>query len=462
MSRLLASWLFDGARRWPTQCALLTPRRAWSYRELAAFAAHRAALLRSAARDPTTGALVCAADADELALAVVACAAAGVALLPLDPRTATQVFPRLQALAGGRLRWLPTLPPTALANAPPSAVGSPEEVACLIATSGSEGDAKVVMLTDANLEAAVAAANARLSLRAGDRWLACLPLHHIAGLSIVYRCLRAGATAMVHDGFSAGAVWLALQSHPVSHLSLVPVMLARLLEVAASARPPATLRHVLVGGAALSRPLFERALAAGWPICPTWGMSESAAQAATRVNAGSDWQVGQVGLLLGGLEARVAADGRIHLRGPQLMAGYLNREWLPGQGLVDGWLETGDLGSLNAAGELTILGRADDLMNSGGVKVHPLVVESCLAGCPGVRDAAVSALPDAEWGDTLVALIVGDAETPAVIAWIGSRLSPAQRPRRVIRVATLPRNTLGKLERPRLRQLVQETLGINP
>ena len=188
-------------------------------------------------------------------------------------------------------------------------------------------------------------------------------------------------------------------------------------------------------------------------------MSESAAQAATLVCAGSDWQVGQVGPLLAGLEARVAPDGRILLRGPQVMAGYLDCELRPGLGLVDGWLLTADLGSLSADGQVTIQGRADDMLNVGGVNVHPAVIESCLAGCPGVSDVAVGALPDPAWGDSLVALIVGEARTAVVATWIADRLPPAQRPRRVVRVAALPRNALGKLERRRLSDLLRQTVG---
>jgi O-succinylbenzoic acid--CoA ligase len=152
--------------------------------------------------------------------------------------------------------------------------------------------------------------------------------------------LRAAATLLLHDGFSAAAVWDDLHARRVSHLSLVPAMLARLLDVAQGASPPSSLRHALIGGAALSRPLCERALASGWPICPSWGMSESTAQAATLLRPDGDWQAGQVGHLLSGLHARVAADGRLHLHGAQVMAGYLNPAWQRGDGLEDGWLPT--------------------------------------------------------------------------------------------------------------------------
>jgi O-succinylbenzoic acid--CoA ligase len=311
------------------------------------------------------------------------------------------------------------------------------------------------MLTHANLDAAAAASNERLPLRAGDIWLDCLPLHHIGGLSILYRCLRAGATVLLHEGFDAAAVWTDLHQHPVTPHSLVPALLARLLDAAGDVPPPASLRYVLVGGAALSAPLFARAQAAGWRICPTWGMSECAAQAATLPDPG-DWQEGEVGTLLPGFEMRIDADRRIHLRGPQVMAGYLNPERRRGLGLNDGWLVTADLGHLGADGQLTILGRADDIFVSGGVNVHPLEVESRLAGCPGVADVAVTALADPVWGDALVALIVGSADTDAVRDWSRQHLASAQRPRRIVRVERLPRNAMGKIERAALRAMAGE------
>jgi O-succinylbenzoic acid--CoA ligase len=292
-----------------------------------------------------------------------------------------------------------------------------------------------------------------LSLAPGDIWLDCLPLYHIGGMSILYRCMRSGATVLLHEGFDAATVWRDLFAHPVTHISLVPAMLARLLDVAAEAPPPASLRYVLVGGAALSGPLFKRAREAGWPICPTWGMSECAAQAATLLQPGSDWQEGMVGTLLPGFAARLDATGRIQLRGPQLMAGYLNPEQRLGDGLDNGWLSTADLGRISAGGEITILGRADDVLISGGVNIHPLEVESQLAACPGVSDVAVTAVSDPIWGDSLVALIVGTADAKAIRDWSRGHLTSAQQPRRIMRIERLPRNAMGKLERSTLRAL---------
>ena len=482
----LATWLKTAAQQTPETLALLSSKGRWTYRDLAAQACRGGAFLRENGFHPgrdsggsglgTIAAM--AGTASDLALASVACSEAGIALLPLDPLTIQSRWSGLRALADERLRPLSPLPlelPEAARDGSKGAAAG-DNIALVIATSGSEGSPKAVMLTQANLDCAATAANERLPLVAGDVWLACLPLHHIGGMSTLYRCVRAGATLLLHDGFDALRVWHDLQAYPVTHLSLVPAMLARLLDVADGATPPATLRHALIGGAALSRALFERAWASGWPLNPTWGMSECAAQVATLLQPDANWQAGEVGTLLPGFEARIDAEGRIHLRGPQVMAGYLNPGCQPGVGLKPGlksglnsgpksglstdlsddWLMTADLGRIDSAGRLTLLGRADDVFNSGGVKVHPLEIESCLAACPGVSDVAVTALPDPVWGDVLVVLLVGTADVEWVEHWSRQHLASAQRPRHLLKVERLPRNALGKIERCALHALAHQ------
>lgn len=457
----LAALLANHARSRPDAVLMRCAGTCRSAAELAAQAATDAAALR-AQGFAAGGIAAIAGGAGELLRGLLACAQAGIALAPLDPATAEARWPALAALGGAQLRRA-NLPPAA----DPGAAGSVAEVApaaddddalaLVIATSGSEGTPKAVMLTHANLAAAARAANERLPLAPGDVWLACLPLHHIGGVSIVHRCLHAGATLSLHERFDATAVWQEIAAGAVSHVSLTPAMLARLLDVAETdgGAPPPSLRHALIGGAALSRPLFARARAAGWPLRPSWGMSESAAQAATRVEAIDDWREGEAGPLLAGLAARVEADGRLALRGAQIMRGYLNPELAPGVGLSDGWFVTSDLGRIDADGSITVLGRADDMLVSGGVNVHPLEVEGRLAACPGVEDLAITALPDPVWGDLLVALYVGPASADALREFGRKHLASAQRPRRLLRVERLPRNAMGKIERAALRALAR-------
>lgn len=324
--------------------------------------------------------------------------------------------------------------------------------ALIISTSGSEGRPRAVQLGAAQLDAAAAASNQRLPLGPDDLWLNCLPLYHIGGQSILWRCARAGAGVLLHDGFDLQQVIHDLARYPVTHLSLVPAMLARLLD--SGCQPPPTLRYVMVGGAALAGALHDRAMSTGWPLCPSYGMSETAAQIATLTPTDGTWHSGLVGRPMDGSEIAIDRQGRIRIRGPQVMLGYLG-----GDGIDDaGWFTTGDLGHLSADGQLTVIGRADDMLISGGRNVHPVEVEACLAACEGVRDVAVTGLPDAVWGDLVIALVVGEVAPERLLDHARQHLPGAARPRRLLFLERLPRNATGKLERTTLRRIAAEAV----
>ena len=325
------------------------------------------------------------------------------------------------------------------------------DAALIISTSGSEGAPRAVVLGNRQMDIAAGLANQTLGLQPGDLWLNCLPLFHIGGQSILWRCAKAGAGVFLIDGFIQEQVTAALADQPVTHLSLVPAMLASLLEQ--GVKPPASLRVALIGGAALSPPLYERAMQSGWPLYPSYGMSESAAQLATFTPQDGIWHSGCVGKPMPGHEIRIDADGRINIRGPQIMLGYLNT---PPRDDAD-WLLTGDLGSLDDAGRLTITGRADDMLISGGRNVHPLEIESCLAACPGVSEVAVSGRPDPVWGDLIVAIMVGNAAENTLRAHAKNTLHSAAQPRKYIFVDALPKTPAGKLDRAKIRQLAMQS-----
>lgn len=324
------------------------------------------------------------------------------------------------------------------------------DVALIIATSGSEGAPRAVLLGKTQLDVAAANSNACLPLNPGELWLNCLPLYHIGGQSILWRCARAGATVLLHDGFAADQVAADLATLPVTHISLVPAMLARLLDL--GSKPPTSLRVALIGGAALSRTLHDRALTAGWPLNPSYGLSETAAQFATFDPADGTWHEGLVGRPMPGHDIRIDNDGRLQVRGPQVMHSYLD-----GSGIdADGWLTTGDLALIDDTGRLSIIGRADDMLISGGRNVHPLEIESCLAACPGVLDVAVTSQPDPVWGDLVVALVVGTVPPADLLAHARHHLPSAALPRKICTLDRLPRNATGKLERAALRRIASE------
>ena len=415
-------------------------------------------MLRRAGAKPGRPVVAVTASAEALASAACAAFALDSPFFPLDPGLPAALAANLLDQIGacveiGEGRDLST--GDILAAEPGAALDlrPPHGPALLIATSGSSGRPKAVVLTGAALAASASASAEVTPLRAGDRWLACLPLFHIGGFSILTRCALAGAQALPHQGFDAERVHAALVRERVSHVSLTPTMLAQVLALDRPA--PAALRHVLVGGAALSAELARRAAAAGWPIQPTYGMSETCAQIATLPRLPPDWRPGSVGRPLKGAEIALTADGRLKARGPMLMQGYANPELAPGDGLADGWFVTNDLAEIAADGALTVLGRADETIVTGGKKVHPAAVENQLARCPGVAFVAVAGRPDPVWGELVTAVYCGSLSPDDLLNWCRDHVAGAFRPRAAVRLKTPPLLANGKPDRLKLRELAR-------
>lgn len=412
----LARFLNQAADAWPENVALMSETGTWSFVRLQAFSQQQARNLTGNGPHIHTG------SNGELALAAYACSQAGRPWWPCDPE-----------------RPLPTH-------------HGQVEAELIIATSGSEGQPKAVPLTPQNLTAAAQASNQVLPLYPGDIWLNCLPLFHIGGAAILWRCALAGATVLLEERFSPKSLDQHFSHTPVTHISLVPAMLARLLE--ADIAPPASLRHALIGGAALAEPLYRRGIAAGWPLRPTYGMSESTAQIATYTGPVEDWREGLVGHPLPGVLITPQADGRLRIAGPQVMQGYLGQPAASPLGFL-----SSDLGKLLPDGQVAILGRADDMLNCGGKKIAPHTVESCLAACPGVRDVAVTGQPDPAWGNRIVAVVVGNADAATLRSWADHHLPKAARPRDYLHQPSLPRTAAGKVDRQALRRMVRDLPG---
>lgn len=321
------------------------------------------------------------------------------------------------------------------------------DAAVVIFTSGTTGRPRGAVLTRAALAASAAASAANLGWHADDRWLACMPIARVGGLSILTRCLAARRTAVLAPGFDAATLPATLAQERVTLVSLVPTMLARLLDAHPDWTPPARLRAVLVGGAEAPGPLLRRAAARGVPVVLTYGMTETCSQVAATPYAErfAPWACG-AGRVLPPAQLRVAA-GRIEVRGPMLMAGYLGAPPLP----PGAWFDTGDVGALDARGGLTVHARRTDLIVTGGENVYPAEVERALERCPGIAAAAVFGVPDDTWGETVAAALVvapgGAPRDDELRAWLRARLAPHQRPRRVCRVERLPQTAAGKLDR---------------
>jgi len=218
-----------------------------------------------------------------------------------------------------------------------------------------------------------------------------------------------------------------------------------------------------------SKPLFnwleqaQQALARDWPLSVTWGMSETASHV-TLYHLDSDWTPGMVGKPVRGcgLEIvdqqgqKVTGRGRIRISGPMLMQGCCNDEDSPDNGTGDGCFTSADIGYLDTGGNLHLCGRADHQLVSGGYTIDPKTVEANLSQCKGIGQVAVTAIKDATWGDLLLVLFTGPATQQTVTQWCQTRLDSWTRPRRVLKIGTLPCTSLGKPDRPAIARLAAQ------
>jgi len=328
-----------------------------------------------------------------------------------------------------------------------------------IFTSGTSGQPKAAELSlNAIYHSAIASA-LRIGHLPSDRWLCLLPLYHVGGLSIIMRAALYGTCVVLQNGFNLEAVSHALDTLGVTLASFVPTMLYRLME--ARATPPPHLRLVLLGGAAATPELVEKAHAAGFPIATTYGLTEAASQVCTQLPDDTRHKPGSVGKPLpftiihiqdeNGLDAAPNQIGEIIVNSPTLMTGYADNPETTAKTLRDGWLYTGDLGYLDDDGDLWLAQRRSDLIISGGENVYPTEVESALKSHPSVADAAVVGLPHPEWGQQVAAAIVlrenQSLTSDDLIAYLRTRLAGYKLPRAIKFIDALPLTASGKIER---------------
>ena len=357
----------EAAARFGDAEALRNSRRSWTFRELDAAVDAQAAQIESMRHIYTV-----AADAQTV-VHLLAALRVGVTAIPISPR-----LPHAQVSL--RVAELPQEPPQGT----------------LIFTSGSGGKPKAVVISVGAHRVSAEAVNRALDLRAGDRWLLCLPMDHVGGIAIVSRCLTAGATIVLGPSRPTSQTFA---RHEVTHASLVPTQLGTLLAESAIGPNP-ELRAILLGGAALPGELWQQARANGWPVRASYGATEMASTIAI-----ADLDSPHRARVLPHCELRIADQGEIQLRGPSCLAGYAESEGLRLPFTEDGWFGTRDRGQLDAQGYLQVLGRLDQMFISGGENVHPEEIEAALLALPGMRCACVVPVNDAEFGQRPVAFI---------------------------------------------------------
>lgn len=361
-------------------------------------------------------------------------------LLPPDPAAADRLVAALRPTARWPLAAAQPLP------ADPPGRPAPPGTAVVVATSGSTGQPKGVVLSHGALAASTRASLARLGAQPGDRFALLLPLEHVAGLQVVLRAWACGTDPVLPAVPAVPAV-PARPPGDVEHVSLVPTQLARLLTDATATAVLARTRRVLVGGARLDPALAARAHDAGLPVVGSYGMSET--------GGGCVYD----GRPLDDVEVALRADARVRLRGPVLLSGYRTAQSpLAVPTDAEGWLTTGDVGRWSPDGRLEVLARADDVIVSGGENVPAEAVAAALRALPVVADAAVIGRPDPEWGAVVTAVVVPrDPSAPPDLhdlrALLAGSLPRRWLPRRVVVVDELPLTPLGKVDGSRMRRL---------
>lgn len=452
--------IFDAARDAPHATAIVDGEQSLDFAQVAERCRPYAAALQRAR--PAVLALTPRADVESL-LWLYAALATGTPLLTLHQRATPDERRKARELAGAV--EVESLPSPSLVDFQPSLI-EPEAAALLIPTSGSTGTPRLVELSRRALVASAAASAQNLGWEADDVWLLCLPLAHTGGLSIVTRCLLARRTLLLFEpgsaGLSARLPELTRALERASLVSLVPSVLSALIDASA---PPPRLRAVLLGGAACTPALAERAHAARWPLLTSYGLTETASQVVTRryseryaplpVRAG----IVSSGHPLAGVELQLRQE-QLRLRAGSLFTRYVGSSEPP---LHEGWLVTSDLGELGADGELYVRGRSDDVIISGGENIDPLEVEAALLQLPGVTAACVAGTRSARFGEIVSALLVtrepGLVDPARLAELLSDRLARHKLPRRALIAESLPLTLSGKVDRRACRELLERAFG---
>ena len=337
----------------------------------------------------------------------------------------------------------------------------------LLYTSGTTAEPKAAVLRHRHLTAYVLNTVEFGAAGEQDATLVSVPPYHVAGLANLLTNLYAGRRVVYMGAFGAEEWLQTVRRERITHAMLVPTMLARIVaEVHGDDAGTPTLRSLAYGGARMPRPVLERALQIfrQTGFVNAYGLTETASSVAVlgpedhrKARASGDPAVrdrlGSVGRALPGIEFQIRADdgepagpgqtGLVFVRGEQISGEY------GAQSALDsgGWFSTRDRGRLDAEGYLFIEGRADDTIIRGGENIAPAEIEDVILACPGVAEAAVVGVPDPEWGQRLVAVVVGDGDPAEIRQWVKDRLRSSKTPDTIVFRAELPKTDTGKLLR---------------
>ncbi|HMC07516.1 MAG TPA: o-succinylbenzoate--CoA ligase [Solirubrobacterales bacterium] len=440
---ILDNWLAQRAQTSPDRAALIADGVELSYEELEAEATRTAR--RLAARGVRRGAAV--ALTRPAGLEYVVCLHAlmklGAVAHPLNPRLApAELDAALERTKPALVLGTDDHLTMTEADLPLLGEHDLDAIHCRILTSGTSGHPRPIGLTYGNhLWSAVGSAF-NLGVDPSDRWLCCLPLHHVAGLQIVMRTVIYGTGAVVHDGFAVDRVAESLSRERVTLVSLVTTQLARLLEAGIDLSGP---RAILVGGGPVPIEVLEEASGRGAAVVQTYGLTETASQVTTLSPHEARRKLGSAGRPLLTTHLRIQ-DGEILVQGPVVAPGCADE---------DGWLHTGDLGRIDDEGFLYVEDRLGDVIVTGGENVLPAEVEEVLLRHPDVTDAAAVGRADTEWQEAVAAVVVlrhgAEPDADDLRRHCAGALAGYKVPKRFEFVPELPRTASGKLLRRALR-----------
>jgi O-succinylbenzoic acid--CoA ligase len=480
---MLPDWLHQRASLTPERLALVASGARWNFWELNAHVSGAAAWLQTLGVQSSERVAVLARNSANYVVLVHAISRAGAVLVPLNTRlTPAELLWQINHLGAKLLLIDEAHAQTAqvLAQQTPLRVESLNQnfteyeirntplipnpysltaIHSILFTSGTTGQPKGAQLTFGNHFFSAVGSALNLGLHADDVWLACLPLFHVGGLSILLRGIIYGIPVVVHESFDEVEVNRAIVDERVTIISVVSAMLQKMLGAGLGAQPT-SLRCVLLGGGPAPRPLLEECAARGLPVVQTYGLTEAASQVATLAPEDALRKLGSAGKPLLPTELKienpdVGGVGEIVVRGLTVTPGYYANEQATAHVLREGWLHTGDIGYLDDEGYLYVLDRRDDLIISGGENVYPAEIEAVLLSHPAIAEAGVTGAEDARWGQVPVAYIAlraGETLTEIEVKeFCAARLARYKIPAQVKFVEALPRNAAGKLLRRALK-----------
>jgi o-succinylbenzoate---CoA ligase len=430
------------AQRFGNTVALVTAGQRWSFADLADATARIAATFEAqGVRRGNIVALV-APNSAPLVLALMALMRMGAVAAPVNHRFPANhidgVLARLHPTLVLDTAKLEAFVADALARMD-AAYNDATEMArpvSIIHTSASSGQPKAAVHSFSNHWYSAKGSAENLPFGPGDCWLLSLPLCHVGGYSMLFKCLGGGGALAVPSPNASLAESLA--SFPMTHLSLVPTQLYRMLRAEGGPERLRSLKALLLGGSAVSPALLDEAIRERVPLYLTYGSTEMSTQVTTSPGPVTSTR-GDSGVMLPYRKVAIAPDGEILVKGECLFMGYLDEGGLRSARDADGWFHTGDMGELSEDGRLTVLGRKDSMFISGGENIHPEEIEKAICSIEGIDEAVVVPAPDAEYGARPVAWIEARSDSPDDAA-----------------ISASLRSTLGRLKTPVAIHRVQE------